>query len=497
MKDFISAFYQDLLNSGWVIVLEAIYLLLILLVCLRIVYDTRSVSKTISYLLLTIFLPVFGAIFYFTFGINYRKRKIYDKKLKIDESLKINFEKFINQNTNRIFSLDDEVISNNKAIIRLMGNPKNGSNPIFANQEIALLRNGEEFFPALERELKKACKHIHFEYYIYENDKIGKRIRDILIEKAKEGVEVRFIYDDFGSAGIRKNIVKELRENGVKAFPFNKITFIRLANKLNYRNHRKIVVIDSETSFVGGINISDRYINPNGKLYWRDTHLMIKGYTSYSLQRTFIQDWNFCSDEKLEISPELFPQLTYENNVQNYAQIAASGPDSDLPSILYSVLEAVSSAKEEILITTPYYIPDEALQQVLMVAALKGVCVKLLVPKESDSHFVNLASRSYFQELLSAGVEIYLYTKGFVHSKTIVADRQLASVGTANLDVRSFDLNFEVSAFVFDEKIAKKLADDFYEDLNYSEKIEPKTWNERPLVQVIAERFIRLFSPFF
>src|SRR5690606_21844698 len=202
MKDFISAFYQDLLNSGWVIVLEAIYLLSILLVCLRIVYDTRSVSKTISYLLLTIFLPVFGAIFYFTFGINYRKRKIYDKKLKIDESLKINFEKFINQNTNRIFSLDDEVISSNKAIIRLMGNPKNGSNPIFANQEIAILKNGEEFFPALERELKKARKHIHFEYYIYENDKIGKRIRDILIEKAREGVEVRFIYDDFGAAGI-------------------------------------------------------------------------------------------------------------------------------------------------------------------------------------------------------------------------------------------------------------------------------------------------------
>ena len=340
------------------------------------------------------------------------------------------------------------------------------------NEKIRVLQNGETLFPVLLEELRKAQHHIHIEYYIYENDDIGNQLKNILIEKAKSGVEVRFIYDDFGSKSIRKNIVRELRAARVQAYPFHKINFIYFANRINYRNHRKIVVIDGKTSFVGGINVSDKYIN-SGKnaLYWRDTHLMLKGLTTLSLQMVFLSDWNFCSGEQVAVQSQYFPIAISESSAEHYAQIAYSGPDSDLPTILYTTIQAIYAAKEEILLTTPYYIPDASLQEALIVAALSGVSVRLLLPEKGDSVLVNTTAEAFFEELLNAGVEIYRYQKGFVHAKTFVIDGQWASVGTANLDARSFDLNFEVSALVFDRAIATELRTDFYRDVASSQKL--------------------------
>ena len=360
------------------------------------------------------------------------------------------------------------------------------------NNEVSLLLNGENKFPQVIAELEAAQHHIHIEYYIFENDGIGNQIKEILIKKAAAGVKVRFIYDDFGSRGIRKGFVRELVEGGVEAFPFYKIWFIALSNRTNYRNHRKIIVIDGCTGFVGGINVSDRYINPV-KPFWRDTHVMIKGPGVYYLQYLFICDWNFCCGKKLPVVPEYF--CSTKTKSKAIVQIAASGPDSDTPIIMYALLQTISLAKEELLITSPYFIPGETILDALCAAAMSGVKIKLLVPFKSDSALVNAAARSYYNEILEAGVEVYLYKKGFVHAKTVVADGQLAIVGTANMDHRSFELNFEVNAMIYDAPLAQQLKRAFEDDLKHAVKINSRDWGKRTLFKQLPEKLCRLFSP--
>lgn len=484
-------------QAKWVLIIDLIYVLLLIAVCIRIIWDTRSVSKTLAYLLLVIFIPVFGILFYFSFGINYRKRKIYNKKLEIDHHFQKEFELRRNEHTQRLSALKKSSILNNKKLIRLLSNQNTENSFVLPNSEIKLLNNGENLYPLMLDEIRKAKKHLHIEYYIYEDDVIGNALKDALIQKAKEGVEVRFIYDDFGSKSIRKTIVKELKRAGVQAFPFHKIRLIYLANRLNYRNHRKVVIIDGETSFVGGINVSDKYINQSkNKLFWRDSHLMIRGYSSLALQRIFLSDWNFCSGENIPVNSHYFPFQEVRESDDLYAQIVSSGPDSDLPNILYAIIQAINLAQKEILLVTPYYIPDTSLQEALIIAALSGIEVKLLVPKEGDSKIVNTATQSFFEGLLKAGVKIYLYEKGFVHSKVFVIDGKLASVGTANLDMRSFDLNFEVSALIYDEEIAKEVRTSFYEDLENSVEFTYEQWQQRSKIRQIGEKIMRLVSPF-
>lgn len=480
-----------------IILLELIYIIIAIGVCILIIKDTRSTSKTLAYLLLVFFVPIFGIIFYFSFGINYRKRKIYNKKLTADVHLLKKFKQEI-AIINSEFPLSENAsVVHNKELVRLLSNKRTESAPMFQRNDVKLLMNGEAFFPLLIQELKKAKKHIHMEFYIYDNDVIGNQIKDILLDKVKEGVEVRFIYDDYGSKSIRKNIAQELRNGGVQAFPFNEIRLLLLANRINYRNHRKIVVIDGEVSFTGGINVSDKYINnTTKKLYWRDTNIMIRGFATFGLQQIFLADWNFCSQENLKITGNYFPEIKPSSSSNAVIQIVSNGPDSEMPSILYSIIQAINLAEEEILITTPYYIPESSLQEALIIAALSGLDVKMLVPKDGDSKIVNIATQSYFEDLLKAGVKIYQYEKGFVHAKTFVTDRKLVSVGTANLDLRSFDLNFEVNAIVYDEPTALELAIAFENDLKNSTPIELHVWKKRGKIRKLIERVTRLLSPF-
>ncbi len=347
--------------------------------------------------------------------------------------------------------------------------------------------------------LRQATHHIHLEYYIYEYDEIGTAIIELLILKATQGVQVRFIYDDFGSPSIKKKTEQRMRNAGVEVHPFHKVRFYLLANRINYRNHRKIVVIDGHIGFVGGINVCDKYIN-NGKkgLYWRDTHLRIDGPAIYYLQYLFIADWNFCCPNTIKPDHLYFaphaPAVAAAGQ-DCYVQIAAGGPDSFLPSVLFSILQAIYLAKEEVLITTPYFIPGDSIMDALSVAALSGLSVKLLVPGISDSKIVNAASKSNYNSLLQAGVEIYLYQKGFVHAKTMVTDGMLSLVGTANMDYRSFDLNFEVNAFIYDREIAAEMRRQFFEDLRDADKIDKEAWLCRPAYQQLPEKLARLFSP--
>lgn len=486
-------------QTFWIIAAEIIYLFVLLLASLMVIGDTRSVSKTLAYLLLIIFVPVFGMIFYFSFGINYRKRKIYKQKLHYDEQLTGRFGDIVEDTVNDTAYQNNQTIQQYQPLIHLLSNQRSGNYyPLLNNTATDILVNGEAFFPLLKQKLREAKHHIHIEFYIFQNDKVGNEIKDLLIEKAREGVEVCFIYDDFGSKNIRRNFARELNKNGVKAYPFNKIRLIGLANRLNYRNHRKIVVIDGTTSFTGGINISDKYINDKkGELYWRDTHLMLHGNASYMLQHIFLLDWIFCSREKIDFDYKYYPSIEKDGDKEtSFVQVVSSGPDSQYPYILNSIIQAIHLAKKEVQLTTPYYIPDENLQQTLVLAALSGVEVKLLVPYEGDSSIVNLVAQAYFEELLNAGVRIFRYKRGFIHAKTFVIDRSIVSIGTANLDLRSFDLNFEVAAIIYDNKKAMEMAKIFESDLQHAEEITLERWQHRSKFKKLTERFLRLLSPF-
>ena len=469
-----------------------LYFLIIITVG-AVIINTNSPSKAIAYLLLIILLPIFGIVLYFTVGVNYRKRKLYKKKIEIDKEKYPLFESRYESFSQKLLQQHKEQLNQfyylacNRSLSLLT-----------CSNNVSLLINGEEKFTKLLQDLKNAKQFIHLEYYIYENDQIGNAIAEILLDKARQGLQVRMIYDDFGSAGLSNKFIKNLKESGVQVVPFFRIRWLLFANRINYRNHRKIVVIDGWAGYIGGINISDKYINNDTKkLFWRDTSVRVEGLATATLQYVFLTDWNFCANENIAFSALLFPYEQYAGNIthRQLMQTVISGPDSDCPSILYAMVQAIHLCKEELLITTPYFIPPPTLIDALKTARLSGVNIKLLVPGISDSKLVNAISNSYYGELLDVGIEIYKYKKGFVHAKTMACDGQVAFVGTTNLDQRSFELNFEIHQVIYDASIAVQLKNAFYADLNDSEKIDKAAWNNRSPMFVFIERIARLISP--
>ncbi|HWD89601.1 MAG TPA: cardiolipin synthase [Mucilaginibacter sp.] len=479
---------------SWLLLVVIVYIIVVTAVCIRIIYDTRSTDKALAYVLVTIFLPVLGMAIYFGFGINYRKEKLYSKKISNDKAVLERLLKEITLESEKAWDTKEPAIQKHKKLALYLLN--DGMSPLSGGNQVKLLINGEQKFPEVLEVLRNAKHHIHIEYYIFEDGRIGEEIKNILIQKAGEGVEVRFIYDDFGSRSIRKGFVDELIAGGVEAYPFYKVIFILLANRVNYRDHRKIIIVDGCIGFTGGINVSDRYINQPGQGYWRDTHVKITGPGVYYLQYLFICDWNFCSGKHLKLEKDFFCTVSAPKGKAT-VQIAASGPDSDFPTLMFSMVQTIGLAEKELLITTPYFIPGGNILDALHVAAMSGVQVKILVPDKSDSVLVNMAARSYYSELLDAGVEIYLYQKGFVHAKTMVSDAQLCIIGTANMDHRSFELNFEVNSMIYDAETASELRDVFYRDIKDAKKINPETWRKRSFYKQLPEKVVRLFSPLF
>lgn len=479
------------------IALEIVYIVILIATALRIVYDTEDTGKALAFLMVITFVPIIGILIYLILGINHRKRKIFENKSINNKS----FFKKLNPDSENISKVIIENLpvewAQQKKMMELLIN-EIGS-PVSSNNVVKLLINGEVKFPELIKDLENARDHIHIEYYTFEDDHIGRSIEEILIKKAKEGIKVRVIYDDFGSRTIRRKMIPRLKEAGVLTHPFYEIKYILFANRINYRNHRKIIVVDGHTAYVGGINIGDEYINKknNGnKKFWRDSHLKLHGSSVNYLQYLFITDWNFCSEEDdIEPDKKFFPSLEKQSLGSKMVQIASSGPDSDAPTVHHSLLQAINGAKKELLITTPYFIPGESIMDALCIAAQSNVNVKLLVPMTSDSKIVDHASAFYFNRLLRSGVEIFQYTKGFIHSKSMIIDDAISILGTANMDIRSFDLNFEVNAVLYDNELTEKMKSQFYEDLKFTKQIDKKDWEKRSIPTQLLQSIARLFSP--
>ncbi len=475
--------------------LLSIYLLVLCFTGIKILLDTESTPKTLSYLLLILVLPVAGILFYFSVGINYRHQKSNDAGRKAQEDLDASFLKQIPDDTEKLSQVHSEDISHFEPLSRFIGGV--GKERLTLNN-FKLLINGEEKFPEVLKELEQAQKFIHMEYYAWENDIRGNQIKDVLLKKAKEGVKIRVLYDDYASRGIKKNIVRELNSGGIETYPKIKLKIRQLANRINHRDHRKVIIIDGITGFVGGINISDRYDNSiDTKLFWRDTHVRIKGPLVANLQRHFLVSWNSSSPDKLDFDLSLFPVVElHDSEINGIGQVVAGGPIYPKSGIMLTYSGLFGMAREKLYITNPYFIPSETIMNTLMQAGISGVDVRLMVPAKSDSATVGAASRFYFGQLLDAGVRIFLYKKGFVHAKTVVADDRLSIVGTANMDIRSFDLNFEIMSVIYSEEFAADLAKSFEADLKECEEIDRVTWQKISVFKKLKYAIARLISSF-
>ena len=474
------------------------------LISMTIILENRDPSKTMTWLLIFILLPGVGLLIYAIFGRNLRKRKmlktqklatsikeenLFENLKEIEELVKLEKESI---HQNRILCDSEDNYAKKKVVSLLLNT---GMFPFTTNNKVEVYRDGNEKFDKLIKDIKEAKDHIHLEYFIIKESDIGRKIRDALIEKAKEGVEVRIIYDDVGCwrCWFHRKFFNEMRASGIQIEPFIPDKFPILGGKLNYRNHRKIAVIDGIIGYTGGINIGDEYLGKNKRFgYWRDTHIRIEGTSAYMLQMIFLIDWYYTNKEVL-LDKKYFPKADYCG--ESMIQVVASGPDSDWEAIHYAYFSAISQAKKNIYIETPYFIPDESILRALKSAALSGVDVRIIFPKIADHKIVNTASYSYFGDILRSGGKVYLYNKGFIHSKVVIIDDKIFSTGSANMDLRSFMLNFEINAFIYDKEVIKVVTEDFFEDMKNSEELKHEDYNGRNMAKKVRESIARLFSP--
>jgi len=482
----------ELWNEYSPIAIPIIYAIGLVYAVITLLLENKNPLKTHSYLLLLLMLPLVGIIIYFVFGQNLRKKKIFKNRKLINQAFG---EKYVehhldNKSPAEIPASYRPYNHYNKLINFLAGD----LSPLTVNNSVTVLKNGEEKFPAVMEAIENAKDHIHIEYYIYSNDDIGGPLGDLLIRKANEGLRVRIIVDGVGSLGLRRKFFNKLRQGGVEIHEFMPVLFPSFTSKINYRNHRKIIVIDGAIGFTGGINLDDRYLN-NGKhgLYWRDTHLKIEGESVKTLQFLFMLSWRFVTGNELDEGPNYFPK--FENVGNQCVQINASGPDWELASIMESFLLAFNAAQERIRIVTPYFIPTESIMDALTTVAKSGIEVELMIPKRSDSWIVQSASMSYVKVLLQMGIKVFFYEKGFIHAKVIIVDDTFASVGTANMDYRSFDLNYEVNTYMYDADVVKTLHEQFEEDLASCVSPNLSDWKKRKTLQKLKHSVCRLLAP--
>jgi len=451
-----------------------------------IVQERKNPSKTIAWLIVFIMLPPVGLFFYIFLGRNWKKYTLSDSNVHVEELV--------------YYAMKNVKDHDYSTLIGLLS--KNSESPLFKDNSINIFVDGVEKFEAFKNELWNAQDHIHLEYFIVKDSSLFSEIKDILIAKANEGVEVKFIIDKLGSLKLSPSYVDDLKAAGIDVVQYSYFLaplLSRINTQINYRNHRKIAVIDGKVGFLGGLNIGDEYIGKSRFGYWRDTHIMVKGDFVLGLQAVFLDDFFTIKEANKEFHyhgenfEKYFPDTAPEDG--KLMQLVVSGPDSEYPAIMQAVLKMIGMATDHIYITSPYFIPNESIMNALTIAALSGIKVHILFPGRYDHILSYYASRTYLAELMKVGAIVHFYDPGsFIHAKTVIVDGKIATLGTANMDIRSFELNYEINAMIYDEEIAEQLERIFFDDLKKSKRITEEYFDNLPVHIKLFEAFCRIFS---
>ena len=469
----------------WIFLL--IYIMVIVSIIVTILMDNRQPAKTMAWVMVLLFIPVAGIILYIFFGQNTRKMRFISQR-SLDQLSKRQMLEFVEQ---RELRMPDKF----QSLVRLFTN-QSLALP-FKDNEAEFYTDGYQFFPALLQSISRARHHIHLETYIFDDDPLGRLVADALIQKAKEGVEIRVIYDDVGCWRVPSAFFERMKKAGIDVCAFMPVKFPAFTSKVNYRNHRKVCVIDGIEGFTGGINIALRYVKGmrNGTLPWRDTHMRLRGSIVYALQRAFLVDWYFV-DRTLVTNRKYYPPMPWKISNDCLAQMVTSSPIAPWPDIMQGYVRILLEAKSYVYMESPYFLPTEPVLFAMRTAALAGVDVRLMVPRHSDSHLLEWASLSYVVETLAAGVKIKLYGGGFNHSKLLVADDEVSTCGSTNIDFRSFENNFESNVFFYDRSMALHIKELYMakeaQSVDYN---DVDTLRHRPYLHRLTESLFRLLAP--
>lgn len=472
------------MNSSILLIIA--YVVSILSAISLIFIERKEPNTTWAWLLILFVLPGVGFIIYLIFGQNLSRQKIFREKKVVDEKKsKVLMEKFKEEKEKGASSEFMELVRMNYTHSGALYTEGNS---------LTTFIDGEKKFEALINDIRDAKEFIHIEYYIFRMDNLGKTLIDELSKKVKDGVEVRFVVDAMGSKSIRNKDIKYIRSLGIKFHIFFPGILPLINIRLNFRNHRKIVVIDGEVGYVGGFNVGDEYVNKGDQFdYWRDTHIRIKGKAVNELNKRFILDWDYASEGELKNYDKYFKLQEDSGNIG--IQIVSSGPDHKEEYIKNAYMKIINNAKKSVYIQTPYLVPDEPMKEALKIAALSGIDVRIMVPDKPDHFFMKWILSANMGDLMEWGVKFYTYQKGFIHSKTIVSDGKVCSIGTANLDIRSFQLNFEINAIIYDDKFSKEQEDIFIKDIEDCKLVTMEEYENRSRALKIKEALIRLVAP--
>lgn len=477
---------SEYINMSWLYWgLMVIYALTILSIIGIVLSENRNPVKSLAWVTVLLVVPAFGLILYIFFGRSIKNKHRISRrnrrKLRKFESMSLPHH----DNNRGAMSIESQ---QQVKLARSL----TGAN-YYPGNNAQIFTTGSEKFSALIEDLNNARNYIHLQYYIFEDDKIGCRIKEILERKAREGVIVRVIYDHVGCFGVKNKFFKEMQQAGVLVYPFFKVAFPPFATRINWRNHRKLCVIDGNIGYIGGMNIADRYIEGTKWGTWRDTHLRIQGPAVAALQLSFTIDWSFMGQPLIEEGKDVARPISVAN--QMGMQLITSGPTSQWSNVAMVYLKAIANAKKSVFLQTPYFLPTESLLKALQSAALSHVDVRIMIPRRSDSMMLKYASYSYIAECLRAGIKIYFYEPGMLHSKTVVVDDEFSSVGSTNFDFRSFEHNFEGNMIVYSADFNRQMKEIFVNDMKSCQRVTPSVWRHRPITQKALESFMRLFSP--
>ena len=445
--------------------------------------ENRNPVKSLAWITVLLLFPVGGLVLYLFFGRSIKNTHMISRRNK----------RKLRQGESTVTTVIPENYTPEMRQLTELGRSLCGAT-FYPDNRVEVYSYGRDKFEALFNDIRAAEEYIHLQYYIIEDDHIGRALRDALIERTKAGVKVRVIYDDFGCWGVSRKFFRSMREAGIDIHPFFKVVFPPFATRINWRNHRKLAVIDGEVAYVGGMNVADRYIDGGSKFgCWRDTHMRITGPAVAAVQYSFAVDWSFMGQSLLQEPVDM--SLPKGPGEAAGLQMMRCGPTSEWSNVSLYMLKAIGNAKKRVYIQTPYFLPTDAMLSALQAAALSRVDVRVMIPLKSDSSTLTLASYSYIMECLRAGIKIYLFEAGMLHSKTMMIDDRLSAIGSANIDFRSFEHNFEETMFIFSSEVNTTLRAQFMADLQQSTRVRASVWRRRPIMQKAKESIVRLLSP--